>query len=73
MFTSFHQIGLHVLERPVEAFQADKYKKHYKTHSEILTLVNMSIENVESPRDLAMGKISALSFFSRSTYGDTIQ
>ncbi len=24
----FHKLGLHVLDRPIAAFQADKYKKH---------------------------------------------
>ena len=48
----FHKLGLQVLAQPIAAFQADKYKKHYKTSSEILTVVNMSIENAESLKDM---------------------
>lgn len=48
----FRKLGLQMLEQPIEAFQADRYKKHYQTSSEILTIVNMSIENADSLRDM---------------------
>ncbi|MFQ6127004.1 MAG: IS4 family transposase [Candidatus Heimdallarchaeota archaeon] len=48
----FRKLGFQVLDQPIAAFQADKYKKHYKTSSEILTLVNMSIENADSLKDM---------------------
>jgi len=48
----FKKLGFHLLEGPIAAFHADKYKKHYKTSSEILTIVNMGIENADSLRDM---------------------
>ena len=48
----FRKLGLQLLDQPIAAFQADKYKKHYKTSSEILTIVNMSIENADSLKDM---------------------
>ena len=63
----FRKLGFRVLESAIAAFHADKYKKHYKTSSEILTLVNMSIENAESLKDM----IDALNADSllRQTFG----
>ena len=48
----FRKLGFQVLDSSIAAFQADKYKKHYKTRSEILTIVNLPIENAESLRDM---------------------
>ena len=51
----FRKLGFHVLDRPIEAFQADKYKKHYTTRSEILTILSMPIEHAESLLDMITG------------------
>ena len=51
----FRKLGLHVLDRPIAAFQADKYKKHYKTRSELLTLFSMPLEHAESLHDMVAG------------------
>ena len=51
----FRKLGLHLLDRPIEAFQADKYKKHYHTRSELLTLLSMPVEQAESLHDMVTG------------------
>jgi len=44
-----------LLDRPIEVFHADKYKKHYKTRSELLTLLSMPLEQAESLHDMVTG------------------
>ncbi len=51
----FRKLGMALLDRPIEAFQADKYKKHYKTRSELLTLLSMPLEQAESLHDMVTG------------------
>ena len=51
----FHKLGLHVLDRPIAAFQADKYKKHYHTRSELLTILSMPLEQADSLHDMVTG------------------
>ena len=51
----FRKLGFRLLDHPIEAFQADKYKKHIKTRSEILTLLSMPLEQAESLNDMING------------------
>ena len=51
----FRKLGIFLLDRPIEAFEADKYKKHYMTRSEILTILSMPLEQAESLRDMIAG------------------
>jgi len=51
----FRKLGFPLLDQPIEEFQADKYKKHYKTRSELLTILSMPLENAESLRDMIAG------------------
>jgi hypothetical protein len=51
----FRKLGDSLLDRPITAFQADKYKKHYTTRSEILTLLSMPLEQAESLCDMVAG------------------
>ena len=51
----FRKLGFRLLDRPIATFQADKYKKHYKTRSELLTLLSMPLEQAESLRDMITG------------------
>ena len=51
----FRKLGLPLLDQPIAAFQADKYKKHYKTRSELLTILSMPLEHAESLRDMLAG------------------
>ena len=51
----FRKIGLHALDRSIAAFQADKYKKHYTTRSEILTILSMPLEHADSLLDMITG------------------
>jgi len=51
----FRKLGLRILDRPIDAFQADKYKKHYHTRSELLTILSMPLEQAESLHDMVTG------------------
>jgi hypothetical protein len=51
----FRKLGVSLLDRPIVAYQADKYKKHYNTRSELLTLLSMPLEQAESLRDMVTG------------------
>ena len=51
----FRKLGFSLLDRPIIAFQADKYKKHYTTRSELLTLLSMPFEQAESLHDMITG------------------
>lgn len=51
----FKKLGISLLDRPITTFHADKYKKHYKTRSEILTLLSMPLENADSLHDMIAG------------------
>ena len=51
----FRKLGFFLLDRPIEVFHADKYKKHYKTRSELLTLLSMPLEQADSLHDMIKG------------------